>query len=280
LDLVRRRGQLDWLVTFVYPNAMISPGALRPAHAELADTCAACHAPFRGAVAERCIKCHVVADIGARTSRGAAVPQPAKPAINASFHQQLNEQNCIACHSDHGRVTKQHFSHALLRAATRDNCVTCHAAPSNDLHRDLRVTCNQCHSTEHWKPATFDHTLLPPATLARCESCHKAPSDDFHRQITAACTQCHSPQRWKPSTFEHARYFVLDRNHNTTCATCHTNNDFTRYTCFGCHEHTPANIRAKHEEEGIRNFDNCVSCHRSADDEGGERGGERGGDDD
>ena len=143
------------------------------------------------------------------------------------------------------------------------------------------MSCNQCHTTEHWSPATFDHAALPSATLARCESCHAAPTDSFHRQITAACTQCHSPQRWKPSTFNHDRFFLLDRDHNATCVTCHTNNDFTRYTCFGCHEHTPANIRAEHEEEGIRNFDNCVSCHRSADDEGGERGGgrERGEDD-
>ena len=32
--------------------------------------------------------------------------------------------------------------------------------------------------------------------------------------------------------------------------------------CYGCHEHTPANIRAEHEEEGIRDFENCVECHR------------------
>jgi cytochrome c peroxidase len=24
----------------------------------------------------------------------------------------------------------------------------------------------------------------------------------------------------------------------------------------------PAKIRAEHEEEGIRNFENCVECHR------------------
>ena len=146
--------------------------------------------------------------------------------------------------------------------------------------RGLRRSCNQCHTTEHWAPAAFDHALLPSATLARCESCHAAPTDSFHRQITTACTQCHSPQRWKPSTFNHDRFFRLDREHNTTCATCHTNNDLTRYTCFGCHEHTPANVRAHHEEEGIRDLDNCVACHRSADGEGGEGAEGRGGEDD
>jgi len=99
-----------------------------------------------------------------------------------------------------------------------------------------------------------------------------APTDSFHPQLTTACAQCHAPPSWKPSTFNHDRFFLLDRDHNVTCATCHTNHDFARYTCFGCHEHTQANIRAKHEDEASGNLDNCVSCHRSADGESGERG--------
>ena len=42
-------------------------------------------------------------------------------------------------------------------------------------------------------------------------------------------------------------------------------NDYSRYTCYGCHEHTPANIRREHIEEGIRKFDDCFACHRNAD---------------
>jgi hypothetical protein len=259
-------------LAFVYPSAMVSPGALTPGHARLASECFACHVPFRGAASDRCMACHALADIGVRTTGGAPLEQQNKAAVAATFHQELSEKDCMLCHSAHGPVTERRFSHALLRPAVRENCMNCHAAPTNDLHRDLRVSCNQCHTTEHWRPATFDHASLPASTLARCEGCHAAPTDSFHRQITGACAQCHSPQRWKPSTFNHDRFFLLDRDHNTTCATCHTNNDFTRYTCFGCHEHTPANIRAEHEEEGIRNFDNCVACHRSADDEASERG--------
>jgi hypothetical protein len=68
--------------------------------------------------------------------------------------------------------------------------------------------------------------------------------------------------------------FVLDADHQTRCETCHVNSDYARYSCYGCHEHTPSNVRSKHEEEGVRDFDNCVKCHRSADDkpeEGGNR---------
>lgn len=55
---------------------------------------------------------------------------------------------------------------------------------------------------------------------------------------------------------------MFDRHHRTTCDTCHRNGDYSRYTCYGCHEHSPANVRAEHLKEGIRNFENCVECHR------------------
>lgn len=271
------------VLAFVYPSAMLSPGAVVPAHAELASNCFACHAPLQGAVSDRCVTCHALSGIGVRSTSGAPLERQAKRAVSTSFHQQLNDQNCSSCHSEHGRLTERRFSHELLRPAARNDCASCHTAPTNDLHRELRASCNQCHTTTQWSPATFNHSVLPQATLAQCSSCHAKPNDSFHQQLTSACTQCHSPQRWKPSTFDHGRSFVLDRDHNAPCSTCHTtSNDFKRYTCFGCHEHTPANVRAKHEKEGIGNFDNCVSCHRSADDEGGEHGnrGEHGDDDD
>ena len=55
---------------------------------------------------------------------------------------------------------------------------------------------------------------------------------------------------------------MLDRDHDVECATCHKGNDYSRYTCYGCHEHTLAKVRAEHQEEGIADFANCVECHR------------------
>lgn len=282
--IVTNLGVLVGLV-FLYPKAMVSPGPLLPAHAAIADSCASCHTPWRGATASRCITCHVVADIGLRTTTGAAIAPSGGSAIRASFHQELLEQDCTSCHSDHQPTTQRTFSHSLLRPATREACAACHVPPGNELHDNLslELSCSRCHSTQAWSPATFDHSMLDPATLEQCQSCHRPPTDDLHRRIVDSCSACHSPLGWRPSILDHSRFFVLDRDHNTTCATCHTNNDFSRYSCYGCHEHTPSNIRAEHEEEGIRNFENCVSCHRSADEdgrEGGGRGRGRGDDDD
>lgn len=262
-------------LAFVYPHLMVAPGPLVAGHEALATDCFACHAPLRGASAERCIACHAVPDIGLRTSKGVRI-EPAAGAratpLKASFHQELIETDCVACHTDHAgpkltQRSRKPFSHTLLRVATRERCETCHTAPVNDTHRNLRMGCVQCHKADAWKPASFDHAALPPAELNRCETCHKPPTDTLHRQLKGGCAQCHSPKAWKPATFEHGKHFLLDKDHNATCATCHVGDDFSKYTCYGCHEHTPANVRRKHVEEGIQNFENCVECHRSADGE-------------
>ncbi|ACB33405.1 conserved hypothetical protein [Leptothrix cholodnii SP-6] len=262
-------------LVFIYPHLMVAPGALVAGHADVAGDCFACHAPLRGADSQRCVACHAVPDIGLRTTKGVAM---ATPAVKVSFHQDLIEKDCIACHTDHAGPKLTHrarkpFSHTLLQVASRERCESCHKAPTNNVHRDLSVGCAQCHETGGWTPATFDHALLAKAVLNRCEGCHKAPTDSLHRQIQGNCGQCHEQQRWKPATFDHDKLFLLDDDHNAKCVTCHVNSDYSRYTCYGCHEHTLANVREEHEEEGIRNFSNCVECHRSADEEPRKNGG-------
>lgn len=210
-------------LVFVYPNLMVSPGPLVQAHGELAADCFACHSPWHGAAATRCIECHVVADIGLRTTKSVTL---SNRSFKRSFHQELTEEDCMACHSDHQGLVpatrnRKAFSHRLLRLAVRD----------------------------------------------QCESCHQSPPDSLHHRITGNCLQCHTLEGWKPATFDHAKLFVLDRDHDVDCVTCHVENDYGRYTCYGCHEHRPDKVREEHAEEGITDFENCVECHRSADEE-------------
>lgn len=221
-------------LAFVYPHLMVSPGPLVRGHEELATDCFACHAAWRGASSQRCASCHVAAEIGLKTTQG--VPIPGR-SVKVSFHQELIEQDCMACHSDHQgpKLTKRSrkpFSHGLLKASVRDTCSSCHAAPKDSVHRDLKAECSTCHETRAWKPATLDH----------------------------------------------GPFFVLDRDHQAPCETCHKNNDFSRYTCYGCHEHSEAKVRREHLKEGIRNFQDCVECHRDPGVEPRKRGAaERGG---
>jgi Class III cytochrome C family len=181
--------------------------------------------------------------------------------------------DCFACH-------------AAWRGASTQRCIGCHALADVGLKttqgvpipsRSVKVSfhqalteqdCMACHSDHQGPQLTkrsrkpFAHTLLKVSERQACASCHVAPKDTMHRAVRVECSQCHSDTAWKPATFEHDRYFVLDRDHRAPCETCHKNNDFSRYTCYGCHEHSEAKVRAEHLEEGIRDFERCVECHR------------------
>ncbi|MFZ4690057.1 MAG: cytochrome c3 family protein [Polymorphobacter sp.] len=270
-------------ICFVWPQAMVAPGPVIAAHAAIAQDCFACHAPLRGASAARCIACHAPARIGRFTTRGVPLR-----AAGVAFHQQLQQPDCLACHTDHaGPALTGHspvaFQHSLLQPAVQDRCASCHAAPTGPrlggLHSSFAAAnCSNCHTTSSWKSARFDHALLSAKARGACVTCHARPSGALHRGFgTVNCAQCHATSAWEPARFAHDRWFRLDRNHDVSCATCHVGSNTARYTCYGCHEHQPAQIIAEHRAEGLRNIDNCVRCHRSADGEGGE-GGE--GDDD
>ncbi|MBI4939008.1 MAG: cytochrome c3 family protein [Nitrosomonadales bacterium] len=204
-------------------------------------------------------------------------------------HKQL-EPDCFACH-------------APLLGAASERCITCHKTAdigrlttkglpvrkpltSTPFHQKLVNTdCVACHSDHSGvkrfrEQGRFNHALLQKETLSQCQSCHKLPADSLHRQISGNCSQCHNQNKWTPATFDHDKYFVLDRDHNARCVTCHEGSNYSRYTCYGCHEHSPSSIRREHIEEGIRNFNNCVKCHRSADEHEGGKGGRGEGDDD
>lgn len=252
------------------PQTMISPGPLTRGHAPLETDCFACHAPWQGAAGRRCARCHRLADIGIRTTRGIAL---APRGLKASFHQQLMEHDCIACHRDHvgdqigpGR-SRVAFLHTSLVAAVRPLCGDCHSAPSGATHRDLTIGCTRCHRTDRWKPSDFDHSALAPIEQQHCEGCHHPPADSLHQVLQSQCQQCHIQKSWKPSTFDHDRQFVLDADHNAPCAVCHASGDIRRYSCYGCHAHRPDQIRAVHFEEGIRDFAGCVRCHRDSSEE-------------
>ncbi len=78
-----------------------------------------------------------------RTTKGAAIVI-AKP-VKVSFHQVLNDQNCVACPSDHAgpKLTKRSrkpFSHAMLRVAARDRCQVPTAVKFQATHREEGVS--------------------------------------------------------------------------------------------------------------------------------------------
>jgi hypothetical protein len=261
------------------PRLSLSPGPTTRGHADIANDCLGCHTPLRGLPTEKCIHCHRLDSIGIG-GRAVLRPTGADTALTG-MHNSFAKTDCLECHTDHAGPdpvnATRGFSHEALGSDFRQRCTTCHDGnrPVDDLHRQAGDDCGACHTTTEWKPATFDHRKF--GMRQGCTACHaqKRPADDLHRQMGSDCGACHTTNAWKPATFEHNQYFVLDRDHRTSCGTCHTESgSYKSYTCYGCHEHSQSRILAKHEEEGIANLRDCVRCHRSADEhEGGHEGG-------
>jgi len=206
---------------FVWPNAMLSPGALRAGHRQLAGDCLKCHSPFRGAPADRCLSCHPVDQIGLAGAGDGTGPRKAK----TPFHKHLIEEDCNACHVEHGDV----------------------AVGRTEI--------------------TFDHESLWTTAQNACALCHPMPQDMAHRGLVRNCEKCHGTAQWSPATCDHRKYFRLDRDHRAECVTCHPGGDLKKYTCYGCHEHSPNGMRREHREERVTDLDKCAECH-------GRRGGD------
>ena len=240
--------------------------------------CFACHTeddPHEGEFGERCGECHNTASWeGAEFDHSLS----AFPLTGAHL-----EVDCQRCHIDN------------LFIGTPQDCFACHA--QDDAHEgEFGERCGECHNTASWDGAEFDHSLSAfPLTGAHlqvtcqqchvdnqfagtpqiCSTCHADP--DYHIGLFAeSCDRCHTTQAWSPATYDLLHTFPINHGESgmSSCQTCHPA-WLNVYTCYECHEHSPAEIESEHREEGISDFQDCVRCHptgREEEYEGGEGG--------
>ncbi len=175
LVVVANLAVLLLLATFA-SHLMISPGKPIEAHAEVATNCFACHTAFAGVSSAKCSVCHDVVEIGIKTTKGISIANEQK---NVAFHQNLNEENCVACHSDHKGVQAfrpiGQFSHELLQQPLGTQCDSCHSLPGDALHLRVDSNCGACHTEKRWTPASFDHDdyfRFDRPHDSECASCH------------------------------------------------------------------------------------------------------------
>ncbi|MBI4944871.1 MAG: hypothetical protein HY840_00560 [Bacteroidetes bacterium] len=268
-------------MVYLFPQEMINPGDLVAGHQHLKDKCLACHHPFWGIASEKCISCHKLSDIGKDTLMS---NDSTSNKSKTSFHLNFSNQECTGCHTDHKGlkpgISLSRFDHKFLSGAENAQCISCHSKPTDDVHAQLSTACNNCHNTQGWRSfVSFDHAMIQGADKNNCITCHQQPKATYHNQFNTDCAKCHITSKWRPSSFDHSSYFILDQNHNANCITCHSDNNFSAYTCYGCHEHSQGKMESKHYEEGITNIINCVRCHKSGNEhetEGGSRSNEGG----
>lgn len=169
---------------------------------------------------------------------------------------------CIECHKVEEigikttkgiHIAKEKKNVAFHQKLLEDDCMACHSD-----HKGVKA----------FRPISqFSHKLLDQTLQKQCNDCHGNPGDALHLKIKGNCGMCHTQENWLPATFEHEEYFRFDGDHDTDCATCHINDNYDSYTCYGCHEHSRSEVREEHIEEGIHKYENCVECHRSGDEE-------------
>ena len=208
--------------------------------------------------------------------------QTISPGDLSGGHQNL-EHDCMKCHT-------------MFFGTPGEKCVFCHkpaevgivttagikieknpgqgkAAFHHLFSKDSCLSCHPDHKGRNMGKADrqFSHDLINAQDIHRCRSCHQEPVDNVHSNSNQECNTCHTMDRWRPATLDHAQYFRFDKDHKSDCATCHQNNNYKEYTCYGCHEHSPEKIRGEHLDEGIHNYKNCAACHRSADEDEAKR---------
>jgi hypothetical protein len=212
----------------------------RSTAAGLGFTCADCHAAGGFAFDDtRCESCH-------REYQPAFVDE----------HVSAWGADCRSCH-DGTAGTGSAFDHARTAFAL------------TGAH--VRVECRACHQDA----ATARNAAQPPT---ECIGCHRA--DDTHRgSMGEDCAACHGTSKWEDVQFDHT--FPLTHGSRTAseCAVCHQDapRGYERYTCYGCHEHSPAGIAREHREERISPSElaDCVRCHPTGREHESNRRGER-----
>ena len=271
----------------------------------MADRCDACHRDISAQLQDRkglhggmlgatstptCTGCHTEhrgADAPLTTIDGRKFPHDLT-GYSLRGHERTAEGAAFTCKDCHGQDFTR-FDQTV--------CITCHTKLDADFTRqhvtDYGRQCLDCHDGvdrygsdfDHNKlayPLTGKHANVPCAechkdastaqalqrTPQDCVSCHKG--DDPHNgSFGRQCDQCHNTTSWPDAHFDHA-VFPVDHGQEaekSTCRTCHPK-DVSSYTCYGCHEHTPAGVLAEHEGRPLSELKDCIQCHEGGRGEG------------
>jgi hypothetical protein len=193
--------------------------------------------------------------------------------IHHSLDFAENPIACFTCHQDdswnfaadtclvcHGEETPAAMDQHLLEYGPR--CLDCHDGADRMrsfdhahvfplLGKHAEITCDGCHFEQVWTN-----------TKAICASCHEEP--EIHLAVFGQqCQYCHIPEGWTPAPLRRHR-FPLEHGVEapSDCETCHQEN-YSTYTCFGCHEHEQAELEVSHLSQGIPGdeFPLCMECH-------------------
>lgn len=225
--------------------------------------CGSCHVGgvFKG-TPRNCSGCH------AKGRRVVATPMSAQHLVTT--------EPCEVCHSNTVTFYGAKYNHGK---AVVGQCATCHngivaagRAASHTSGVKATKSCDSCHRTYAWIPASWNHT-----SGGVCTSCHNwstgvnTPVKANHTATTLECDQCHVQTGWLPATFRHsgATAGVCGTCHNgstakgTSSISLHIPVTASGNACDNCHSSMTsfATWSMNHASNG--NTTSCNACHAS-----------------
>lgn len=106
--------------------------------------------------------------------------------------------------------------HASVAPGTCSSCHGTTARGKNAGHIPTTASCDVCHRTTGWEPATINHNNVASGACATCHDGISARGKSLsHISTAAACDTCHLTTGWVPATMGHSSVVP------GTCATCH-----------------------------------------------------------
>lgn len=216
-------------------NHMTTGYPLTGAHA--VAVCETCHigGVFKGTPRD-CDGCHAVG------RRVVATPKHTAHIVTSAA--------CDTCHFNTVTFLGARFNHGMAQPG---QCTTCHNGRQSQArapgHTGLKATetCDKCHRTYAWVPATWNHTTTAPGS---CENsgCHLAGQNQYYKPTnhsqrigmnTYNCEDCHGFVSWVPARYKHNGVSPNGR-------------------CDGCHNDT---IAAGKNGGHLATTDDCGVCH-------------------
>lgn len=254
-------------------NHMTTGFPLTGAH--LITECSSCHTDgvFKGTPRD-CAGCHT------KGRKVIATPKSAK-------HIPTDEA-CDVCHSNTVTFLGTRYNHGRV---VPGQCTTCHnghiALGKPASHTTLMKatnSCDACHRTFVWLPASWNHIGAPQNCSTQCHNGTIAtgrtasatyPNGVAHAKdgrLSYECSSCHIYFGWYPASYKHA-----DSNYVGTCSTCHDYTSGKNYTpvkanhantsgmeCSDCHSKTAwagASGAAPSNHSYFVPGATCATCH-------------------
>ncbi len=189
---------------------------------------------------------------------------------------------CDTCHNSFITFAPATMSHAATTGPVASgNCAACHSGTYATVNAQAKTashivttqSCDTCHGTIAWKPASFAHSGVAGGTCATCHNGANAMGKPAtHLPTSASCDVCHGNYTaFAPTRMNHsATTGPLAAN---SCSTCHSGTHLainaqvkpathlpTSAQCDTCHKSTTTWATASFAHDAASTV-NCAACH-------------------